>query len=51
VIKKGKLKKAHYPRWVKYVSSVSFNREIKKVLEKIGITRSLNFSKGLKTIK
>jgi site-specific recombinase XerD len=41
-IEKGKIKKDHHPRLVKYIPSQVFNREIKKVLEKIGLTRRVN---------
>jgi len=42
LIEKGKLKKEHHPRLVKYIPQQVFNREIKKVLEKIGIDRRIN---------
>jgi len=42
LIEKGKLKKEHHPRLLKYIPQQVFNREIKKVLEKIGIDRRIN---------
>jgi len=47
----GKMKREHHPRLVKYVSAVSFNREIKGVLEKIGLTRSINAVKRIQNKK
>jgi integrase len=41
-IEKGKIKKEHHPRLVKYIPAQVFNREVKKVLEKIGLTRTVN---------
>jgi hypothetical protein len=51
MIEKGKLKKEHHPRLVKYIPQQVFNREIKKVLEKIGLNRRINLVWRIKNEK